>query len=144
MLNTNLVLNKSIKLNADKTKVWNALVNPEKIKIYLFGTETLSDWKEGSPIIFQGEWEGKKYQDKGTILKLTLNEVFEYNYWSSFSTLEDIPDNYSVISFKLSESEGGTILDLTQKGFEKEENKEHSEKSWDFVIGLFKELVEAN
>lgn len=144
MLNTNLVLNKSIKLNADKTKVWNALVNPEKIKIYLFGTETLSDWKEGSPIIFQGEWEGKKYQDKGTILKLIPNEVFEYNYWSSFSTLEDIPDNYSVISFKLSESEGGTILDLTQKGFEKEENKEHSEKSWDFVIGLFKELVEAN
>ncbi len=28
------------------------LTNPEKIKVYLFGTETITDWKIGSTIIY--------------------------------------------------------------------------------------------
>jgi hypothetical protein len=34
------------------------------------GTEVISDWKEGSTIIYTGEYEGKKYHDKGLIKKL--------------------------------------------------------------------------
>ncbi len=35
------------------------MTNPEKIKIYLFGTETGTDWKIGSSIIFKGEYDGQ-------------------------------------------------------------------------------------
>ena len=48
------VVKKSIFVNADVANVWDALVNPEKIKQYLFGTNTISDWKVGSRISYKG------------------------------------------------------------------------------------------
>ena len=58
-----------IEINASKENVWHALTDPEMIKQYLFGTTVTTDWKVGSPITYQGEWEGKKYEDKGKILE---------------------------------------------------------------------------
>ena len=72
MLN-DLTLKKQFTFNAPVEAVWDALTNPEKIKRYLFGTQTITDWKEGSPIIFTGTWEGTQYKDKGTILKFVKN-----------------------------------------------------------------------
>jgi uncharacterized protein YndB with AHSA1/START domain len=42
-MNHNLEVSKSIIVNADVAKVWDALTNPEIIKEYLFGTETITD-----------------------------------------------------------------------------------------------------
>jgi hypothetical protein len=36
-------------------KVWETLVNPEAIRQYMFGTNVVSDRREGSPIIRMGE-----------------------------------------------------------------------------------------
>ncbi len=55
-----LIAKASISINASIAKVWDALTNPEVIKQYMFGTEIISDWKEGSPIIWKGEWQGKR------------------------------------------------------------------------------------
>jgi len=55
-------------IQAKPTEVWFALTDRETIKKYFFGTEAISEWKVGSTLIFQGEWEGKSYQDKGNIL----------------------------------------------------------------------------
>ena len=61
----NLSLTTSIDVNAPAAKVWEALTNPEIVKKYFFGTNVKTDWKVGSPIIWEGEWEGKSYRDKG-------------------------------------------------------------------------------
>lgn len=53
-------LKKTIAIQASKAEVWDALINPEKIKKYLFGTETKTDWKVGSSIVFSGVWEDRK------------------------------------------------------------------------------------
>ena len=45
-----LVAKASVTVNAPKARVWDALVNPETIKEYMFGTTVVSDWREGSPI----------------------------------------------------------------------------------------------
>jgi len=73
----------SIKIQATIREVWEALTNPELIKKYLFGTNTITDWEVGSPIRFTGEWEGKTYEDKGTILGIQNNKLLKYDYWSS-------------------------------------------------------------
>jgi len=57
-----LVVKKTIFVNADGATVWDALVNPKKIKQYLFGTDTVSDWKVGSRITCKGVWQGKEYK----------------------------------------------------------------------------------
>jgi hypothetical protein len=34
-----------------------------------WGSTVESDFKAGSPIVWKGAWEGKVFEDKGTILK---------------------------------------------------------------------------
>jgi uncharacterized protein YndB with AHSA1/START domain len=68
MIAANHIAKAAITINASTDKVWHALTDPGMIKKYMFGTTVISDWKEGSKIIWKGEWEGKAYEDKGKIL----------------------------------------------------------------------------
>jgi uncharacterized protein YndB with AHSA1/START domain len=137
-------LKTSITIQAPIAKVWDALINPEQIKKYFFGTETISDWKVGSSLVFKGVWEGKEYIDKGIILELEENKKLKYNYWSSFSGTADIPENYANITYELSEEGGKVVLTVLQDGFKTKEQQEHSEKNWQTVMGSLKALVEGD
>src|SRR5579864_2724209 len=141
-MTADLILNISVTIHAPKSKVWNALTDPQQIKKYLFGTETITDWKVGSSIIFRGEWEGKAYQDKGTILKIEKEKVLKYNYWSSFSGIEDKPENYANITYALEDHNGNTIFHLTQDGIKTKEARDHSEQNWKMVLNSLKDLLE--
>src|ERR1700710_2649756 len=114
-----LTVSQSIEINAEPEKVWDALTNPEIIKEYLFGTETITDWNVGSEIIFQGEYEGHSYADKGIILQNDLYKQLSYSYWSGFSGLEDKPENYSLVTYTLDNNENNksTIFTWTQTGY---------------------------
>ena len=138
-----LILRKSIELNASVSRVWEALTVPELVKQYFFGTEITTDWKKGSPIFYRGVWEGKAYEDKGHILDIEKEKFIRYNYWSSFSGTEDIPSNYANISYELSQESGGTILTIVQYGVKNQEALEHSEQNWGMVLDGLKKLVEA-
>jgi len=105
MINQNLKFNTAIDINGSVSDVWNALVNPEKIKIYLFGTEAVSDWKKGSDLIFRGEWEGTEYKDSATILEIEPEKTLKYNYISSFSQLEDKTENRSTLTFTITKKD---------------------------------------
>lgn len=139
---TNIEFNTTIEVNASTASVWDALINPEKIKQYLFGTTTLCDWKVGSPLRFTGEWEGKAYEDKGTILAIETEKMLSYNYWSNFSGVPDLPENYQVVTFILQESNDKTVLNLKQQNIRSEEAKAHSEENWNMVLNSLKDLVE--
>ncbi|RTL14158.1 MAG: SRPBCC domain-containing protein [Flavobacteriaceae bacterium] len=141
-MNKELTVTTSIEINADKAKVWDALTNPEKIKVYLFGTETLTDWKTGSEIIFQGEYQGHQYKDKGIILDIQTDKILQYSYWSGFSGLEDKPENYSLVSYKLDKTNEKTLLTLTQTGFANEQAQQHSQTAWTNVLQQIKQMTE--
>ncbi len=141
-MNKELTITISIEINTDKAKVWDALTNPEKIKVYLFGTETLTDWKTGSEIIFQGEYQGHQYKDKGTILDIKTDELLQYFYWSGFSGLEDKPENYSLVAYKLETANDNTLLTLTQTGFANEQTQQHSKTVWTNVLKQIKQMTE--
>lgn len=131
-----------IELNAPASKVWRALTDPEQIKKYLFGTEAVSDWQEGSTLEFKGVWEGKPYLDKGVILKSEENRLFKYSYHSSFSQLEDKPENYQIISYILHEEHGITTLEIKQENTQSKEAAEHSAGNWQYVLNTIKEIIE--
>ena len=137
-----LKVEKVVIIQAGPDKVWKALTDKESIKKYFFGTEAISDWVVGSSLIFQGEWEGKTYQDKGTILAADAGKLLQYNYWSGFSGLDDIPENYSLVTYRLSAELDKTTLTLTQEGFAGEEAKAHSEGGWTMVLDNLKKLLE--
>src|SRR5258706_6479457 len=107
-----LGIEKSILIRTTRSKIWKALTDPAIIKEYLFGTETITDWKVGSELIFQGEWEGKIYKDKGHILEIIPESLLSYDYWSGFSGMADVPENYATVTYTLQEEEGGIRLTI--------------------------------
>lgn len=137
-----MILKMSASISAPKSRVWDALTNPAQIKKYLFGTETVSEWKAGRPIIFRGTWKGKPYEDKGTILEIEKEKILKYSYWSNFSGDKDEPANYSNITFALAEAKGRTILNLTQDNFKTKEAQVQSENNWGLVLNKMKALLE--
>jgi len=141
-MSKSLVLKLSVSINAPTPKVWDALTNPAQIKKYLFGTETTSQWKKGSPISFRGTWEGKPYEDKGTILQFEPEKVLAYSYWSKFSKLPDLIENYSVMEFRLTLQESQTILTLTHSNLFAEGMIGHSNFYWNITLNRIKELIE--
>jgi uncharacterized protein YndB with AHSA1/START domain len=141
-MDKSLKVKKVVVIHAGPDAVWSALTDKETIKKYFFGTEAISDWKVGSSLIFQGEWEGKTFQDKGNILAVEPEKLLKYNYWSGFSGLEDVPENYSLVTYRMTSEDNHTILKLTQEGFAGEEAKAHSESGWTMVLNNLKKLLE--
>ncbi|MGV3632328.1 MAG: SRPBCC family protein [Bacteroidota bacterium] len=141
-MKTDKIVQKNISINAQTTRVWDMLTNPDRIREWLYGTNTTTDWKVGSPIRFSGSWDGKEYEDKGRILQFEPEKILEYSYWSGFSGLPDEPENYSIVTFELMPINTGTDLSLTQRNFATAEMCEHSDKNWEQTLKLMKELLE--
>ena len=128
-------------INASTKQVWKALTDPQLIKQYFFGTEAISDWKEGSSLTFKGEWEGKAYEDHGKILEIKPEKLFRYTYWSSMSGTDDKPENYNEVRYILQDKGEQTLLSIEQDGVKTEESKAHSEKNWKMIIEGLKKVV---
>lgn len=56
-----LQIQNTITINAQASKVWDALINPEQTKKYMFGCETFSEWKRGRLMEWKATYEGKKW-----------------------------------------------------------------------------------
>ena len=89
----------SIEIEASPAEVWKAITTPAMIKKYLMGTNVSTDWKEGSAITYEGEYNGKKYKDKGIIKKVNPGKLLESTYWSSMGGKEDKPENYNTVTY---------------------------------------------
>lgn len=135
----NKELKVSITVNASTAQVWQALTDPAIIEQYFFGSKAQSTWKEGSPVTFTGEWKGKTYQDKGTILKAVPNKILQHTYWSSMGQLDDAPENYIIVTYRLEGDDQHTELTVTQ---DKSTNEEESKGLWKTVLENLKKTVE--
>lgn len=138
-----LKVSKSIEINATELELWETMTDPQKIEQYLFGTQAITDWEEGSPIIFQGEYDGNKYLDKGKILRNKKPTFLEYSYWSGFSGLEDRPENYSIVTYSI-EKLSDTLVKLTwrQEGYANKTAKNHSEEGMPSLLENIKRITE--
>lgn len=127
---------------ADPSAVWSALVEPAAIKEYMFGTTVSSDWREGSPITWSGEWQGRSYEDRGTILRVEQGRSLRYSHFSPLSGLPDEPRNYHTVTIELTPEEAGTRVSLTQDGSATAEARDHSEQNWRAMLDSLKGYVE--
>jgi uncharacterized protein YndB with AHSA1/START domain len=132
----------SIIINAPMERVWKALTTPELIKQWFFGVDTETDWKKGSPIVHRGEYQGRPYEDKGTILEIEAPRLLVHSHWSPASGLPDAPENYERVSWELAERDGGTELAISESNLASEEARSTSEQSWRMVLGNLKKLLE--
>jgi uncharacterized protein YndB with AHSA1/START domain len=141
-MNGNLTLSVSTLVNSRASKVWEALTDPNKVRQYLFGTNMKTDWKEGSTISYEGEYEGKTYQDKGVVKKFRPEQELQTTYWSSMSGKEDSPENYNTLTYILEKEGSGIRLTVMQDNINSEKEKEHLKENWNKVLAKIKEIAE--
>lgn len=145
-----MIIRNTIDINAPIDQVWDALVNPQKTKVYMFGCETVSNWKPGSPLLWQGAYEGKPMVFvKGEIIDLNPPYLLRYTVFDPNSTMEDVPVNYLNVTYELEDHTGMTRLTVTQDGFENAARGEerylessNNGDGWNPILRAIKKLVE--
>ena len=140
----------TIEIQATPEAVWDALVNPEKTKIYMFGCATVSDWQEGSTLLWQGSYEGKEMVFvKGFIIKIEAPYLLEYSVFDPNSTMEDVVANYLHVTYKLAANGNTTLLTVTQgdyttvaDGERRYNESSNNGEGWNTILQAIKQLVE--
>jgi uncharacterized protein YndB with AHSA1/START domain len=132
----------AITIDVPRSKVWQALTDPDLIRQYLFGTQVTTDWRAGSPITYTGEWQGKPYEDKGKVLQIEPEKLIVSTFWSALAGQPDLPENYKTVRYELSAAGDGTRLTITQDNNASREEAEHSEQNWNSVLAGLKQLLE--
>ena len=137
-----LAATKSIIINAKPARVWEALTDPAQVKQVMWGSEVESDWKQGSPLTYRGVWEGKPFEDKGTILEIDPPHLLRTNYFSPLSGKPDVAENYAEVTYTLSPEGNGTKITVTQSNIADEKARDHSESNWGSALETMKKMIE--
>lgn len=145
-----LVVTNTITINTPIAKVWDALVNPQQTKQYMYGCETVSNWKPGSDLLWRGSYEGKEMVFvKGIILQIEQPKLLKYTVIDPNSGMPDIPENHLNVTYTLMEQNGQTVLTVTQDGFETaaDGDKRYQDvynkgEGWNPILLLIKKQVE--
>jgi len=146
-----LMVENSIDILAPVDRVWDTLTNPEQTKKYMFGCETVSDWKPGSSLLWRGSYEGKEMVFvKGHIIAIQPPTLLTYTVIDPNADMPDIPDNYLNVTYNLAEQDGTTTLTVIQDGFEKAADGEkryqdvyNNGQGWNPILVEIKKVAEA-
>lgn len=145
-----LIIKNSISIRAPKAKVWDALVNPEQTKKYMYGCEPISDWKTGSELLWQGVDGDKSITFvKGKIIAIRPEEYLAYTVIDPNNTeVPDIPENYLTVTYTLEENNGETRCSVTQGDYSTVANGQGRYEDtmkvggWQSILDAIKSLVE--
>ena len=139
-----LIAEAEVKIKAPPSRVWEALVTPSIIKRYFFGSDIVTDWAVGSPILHRGEWQGQAYEDKGSILEVEPQRSLVVTHWSPLSGTADAPENYHNVRYALIANGEGTSVSIRQDNNASQEEVEHSKANWQSVLDGLKALLEGD
>ncbi len=139
-------IKRSILINATPAEVWDYLTIPAFMKTWIgdpeMQIEIISEWKVGSPFAIRG-FHHAQFENRGKIIRLEPEAVFQYEYLSSLSNLEDAPGNYTTIAFYLQPKEEQTELIVEAINFPTIEIYKHVEFYWNGTLGIIKEKIES-
>ena len=135
----------SLTINTSRAQVWDALVNPEKIKRYMPVTSVVSDWRENSPIVWRSEFQDKPFEVRGTVLRSDPERLLEYNHSLPIFRASErghSSASYQRVTIELRDEGAQTHVSVTEKGNKTRRELEHSEGSWRMVLNGMKALLE--
>jgi uncharacterized protein YndB with AHSA1/START domain len=145
-----LFVENTIEINAPASKVWDFLTRPELTKLYMFGCETVSEWKKGSPLLWKGQQDGKDIIFvKGDIVDIQPGKRLVYTTIDPHSKIDDVSENYLTVTYELSEKNGKTIFHVKQGDYSQvaEGERRYNEASnggegWNPILVEIKKLAE--
>lgn len=132
----------TIRLNATKDKVWDTLTKPELVKLWQYGSNLQTSWKIGTPIKFRTEWGDKVFEQWGQVLEFQQNELIKYSLFAPRPDLEDKPENYFIMIYKLTEDNGQTKLEIVQEDNRPNAVQEEPQGEENPVLKSLKDIAE--
>jgi len=141
---TDHVAHAETEISASPQQVWDAMTDPEAISRFMFGSKVETDWEEGSPITWSGEYDGRPFQDKGEILEVVENQRLRMTHFSPLSGEDDVPENHHTLDYRLEDQGASTRLTLDQDGNDSAEQAEQFAGNWQMMLDQLKKYVEAD
>ncbi len=129
-------------VDAPVEEAWSCFMDPVKSAEFFFGISFVSDLKVGSPITWSGVWEGKAFEDRGTVLEHRAPRLFRYDYFSAMTGLPDAPENHYEVAYSFDPAPGGVLISISQSNSGTRESAEHSEKNWNLMLAAVKGKLE--
>ena len=139
---TGLETRHSVLISAAAEDVWAVLTQPAAIKRWFFGVDTETDWVPGNSIVHRGEWQGRPYEDRGTIVWFEPPRSLIHTHWSAASGLPDEPGNYQEVRWTLEPRDGETELTVEEVNLPSDDAKTTSDKAWSLALQNLKGVVE--
>ena len=138
-----LTSEKRVFIDVNAKQLWEILTNSEYTKEYMFNCSVTSDWKKGSSIIWEGNYQGYQAFQKGEILDIKPFELIKYSTFDPNFGLEDKPVNYIHVSYLIKEKDHQTALTIINETFDgNKERMNHVNQGWEMVINKIKEVAE--
>lgn len=132
-----------ITVDAPPEQVWRTLTDPELIRRYMADAQVTTTWEEGSPIAWDGEWNGKAFRDTGTVLAVDEPRLLTVTHYSPLSGKPDTPENHHVVTYELTAGGDGTLLSVRQENNDSPEMAAESTRTWQAVLQGVKDVTEA-
>lgn len=132
-------------VRADVDSVWDVLTRDTSAMF--MGAKVDTDWREGSPISFSGEFNGKPYKDHGEIRTIEKNRRLAFTHYSPTSGKPDVPESYNLVDVELEpEGDDRTCVRLSQTpmGGERpdEQTVEKFKQNWTMMLDGLKKAAE--
>lgn len=132
----------TITIHASVQKVWDALTKPKLVKRWQYGSDLITNWEIGSDIKFRAEWDGKVFEQWGKVLAFQPFDFIQYSLFAPRPDLEDRPDNYFVMNYRLNEREGKTILEIMQEDNRPNAPQEAPQGEENPILQMLKKIAE--
>lgn len=134
---------KAVTIDATPHRIWEALTTPEQVAKYMFGAQVESEWVKGGPITYRGVWDGKPFEDKGTILDIDEPLLLRTSYYSPLSGKPDTLENYAIVTYAVSRDGKASRLTVTQSNIASAAEQAQMEGNWAMTLDAIKAMIEA-
>ncbi|GAA2031122.1 SRPBCC family protein [Agromyces tropicus] len=135
------VATSTIEIAAPPDRVWSVITDAAAAREFMFGTELDADWTEGGELSWRGEWEGRPYEDHGTVLAIEPPRRLVHTHFSARREDDEAPENHHTLTWTL-EGDDETVLTLAQDNNPTAEAAAHSAAMWDALVAKVKEIAE--
>ena len=137
-----MIASASTEIDATPDQVWASLTEPDQIAVWMHGSQVTTTWEVGSPITWDGEYDGRRYQDKGEVLIADEPDILSVTHYSPMMGEPDAPENYHTLVYRLTSEDGGTHLELTQDGCTDQEQADQFSQNWQGMLDALKAHLE--
>jgi uncharacterized protein YndB with AHSA1/START domain len=130
-----VIITRSVLLNATPERVWEALTHPKMTRQYYYNSEVVCDWQPGSTLRWKGNYQGKEVNAEGKILDIVPGRKIKYSGFDRMVEGDMSRQGDIHITHEIIPQGSKTKLLTTIEHFEGDETRaEYAAEQWDFEI----------